>query len=61
MAVWLCVPKDSDGRNPELLRNTGLGGQLPGPEGCCSRKESGNLHQESGHGVPAFSESASKA
>lgn len=32
-SVWSCVPKDSEGRIPGLLRNAGLGEQLPQPEG----------------------------
>lgn len=61
MTVWLCVPKDSDGRTSELLRNTGLEGSSPAQKGAAHARSPGNLHQETGHGLPAFSENASKA
>lgn len=59
VTLWSCVPKDSDVRIPELLRNAGLGEQLPWPEGSAQTSQSpGNLDQEADHGLPAFSKSS---
>lgn len=61
VTVGLCVPKDSDGRTPELLRNTGLEDSSPAQEGAAHARGPGNLLQETGPGLPAFSERTSKA
>lgn len=52
----LCVPKDSGGRAPELLRNTELGHSSPAQRVLLTQGA-----QETGPGLPAFSESASEA
>ena len=59
MTVWSYVPEDSDGRSPELPRTAGLEEQLPWPEGSAQTSHSpGNLDQEAGHGLPAFTKSS---
>lgn len=59
MTVWSYVPEDSDGSIPELPRTAGLGEQRPWPAGSARTSHSpGNLDQEAGPGLPAFTKSS---